>query len=101
MQSTGEKPVGPMTLRVFPGDNCQGTLYHDDGQSYDFCNGAYLRQHFPCSRAADGSITVDLAAQEGRYSAWWTTMRIENVSPGPSVPTATIFGKTTQSSTCP
>ncbi len=95
VQSTGEKPVGPITLRVFPGDNCQGILYQDDGQSYDFRNGAYFRQHFTCSRAADGSITVDLAAQEGHYSPWWTTVRIEVVGLGSSVPTATILGKPT------
>ena len=95
VQSTDEKPVGPMTLRVFPGDNCQGTLYQDDGQTYDFRKGAYLRQHFTCSRAADGSLTVSLAAQEGRYSPWWTKVRIEVVGPGSSIPTAASSGKNT------
>ena len=31
-QNTEEIPNGPLTLRVYAGDNCHGTLYQDDGK---------------------------------------------------------------------
>ena len=43
VQSTDEKPQGPLTLRVYPptapGKDCDGSLYLDDGVSYDFQEG--------------------------------------------------------------
>ncbi len=52
VQSTDEKPQGPLTLRVYPpakpGENCAGSLYLDDGVSYDFKKGDFLRVGFAC-----------------------------------------------------
>ena len=79
VQATGEKPAGPLTLRVFPGDGCEGTIYQDDGTTFDFREGAYLRQHFSCSQASDGAVTVSLAPSEGNYVPWWTSIRVEVV----------------------
>jgi alpha-glucosidase len=79
VQSTDEKPEGPLTLRVFPGDNCSGDLYQDDGKSYDFRSGAYLRLHFTCSVEADGSVIVHLPPILGNFAPWWTRVRVEIV----------------------
>ena len=52
VQSTDEKPQGPLTLRVYPptepGEDCAGSLYLDDGVSYDFRKGDFLRMGFTC-----------------------------------------------------
>ena len=90
VQATGEKPSGPLTLRVFPGDDCQGTIYQDDGTTFDFREGAYLRQHFSCSQASDGAVTVSLAASEGHYIPWWTSIRVEIVGLNSVGTTATV-----------
>ena len=79
VQSTEENPSGPLTLRVFPGENCHGELYQDDGKSYDFRKGAFLRLKFSCTVNPDGSIAVDVAAREGSFKPWWTSYRIEVV----------------------
>jgi alpha-glucosidase len=82
VQSTDEKPDGPLTLRVFApasGENCGGELYQDDGRSYNFRNGAYLRLKITCSVASDGSLTVTLPPREGRYQPWWSSIRVEAV----------------------
>ena len=79
VQSTGEKPVGALTLRVFPGDRCEGSIYQDDGQTFDFRKGDFFRQRFTCSQSPDGAVTIDLAAPEGKYRPWWTEVRIEVV----------------------
>ncbi len=78
-QSTSETPNGPLTLRVFPGSDCQGEVYVDDGKSYDFRKGEFLRQRFTCDVAADGSVTVNVAAREGKYKPWWSAYRVEIV----------------------
>jgi len=31
---TGEKPAGPIVLRVYAGDACRGSLYEDDGHTF-------------------------------------------------------------------
>ncbi|HEY1161313.1 MAG TPA: TIM-barrel domain-containing protein, partial [Terracidiphilus sp.] len=56
VQSTGEKPQGPLTLRVYPpaqpGKDCGGSLYLDDGISYAFQKGGFLRVAFNCRSTA-------------------------------------------------
>ena len=80
VQSTDEKPTGSLTLRVFPGDQCEGSIYQDDGQTFDFRRGIYFRQRFTCSQSSEGAVTVDLGAPEGSYRPWWTGVRIELVN---------------------
>ena len=79
VQSTEEKPNGPLTLRVFPGDNCNGSVYLDDGTTYDFRKGAFLRQQFSCTVASDGTVTVSAASAEGTFHPWWSSIRVEVV----------------------
>jgi len=79
VQSTDEKPDGPLTLRVFPGDNCSSDLYQDDGKSYNFRGGAFLRLHFTCTVAADGSVTVHLPPIQSTFAPWWTRVQVEIV----------------------
>ena len=81
-QSTVEKPQGPLTLRVYasPGatpETCHGSIYLDDGVSFDFRKGAYLRQSFTCSRNADGSLAINVAAREGSFKPWWSEIKLE------------------------
>ncbi|HEX4155408.1 MAG TPA: TIM-barrel domain-containing protein [Acidobacteriaceae bacterium] len=82
VESTEEKPDGPLTLRVFspaPGGACAGDLYEDDGQSYDFRRGDSLRLHITCSVDAEGVLRVSIPAPEGRFQPWWRKVRVEAV----------------------
>ncbi|MDE1163001.1 MAG: glycoside hydrolase family 31 protein [Acidobacteriaceae bacterium] len=94
VQSTSETPNGPLTLRVFPpatGEACSGDLYTDDGLTFNFRKGQFFREHFTCSAAADGSLTVTLDAPKGSFKPWFHTLRIEVV--GSKATTATLAGK--------
>ena len=60
VQSANESPKGPLTLRVYAGDNCNGSLYQDDGRTYAYKNGAFLRMKFianSCRTASDCTPT--------------------------------------------
>lgn len=100
-QSTAEVPQGPLTLRVFPlaagletqGEGCAGEVYTDDGHSFEFKKGAFARVKFTCAVAADGSVSVDIARQEGRWKPWWTQYRVEVVGFAPKANEATVDGK--------
>jgi alpha-glucosidase len=91
VQATGDTPSGPLTLRVFPpasGEPCAGDLYTDDGATYDFRHGAYLRLHLTCSLTAEGALTVNIPAREGSFKPWWTQLRIEAVGLTPKAASA-------------
>ena len=82
VQSTGEVPQGPLTLRIYTDAHstpasCHGDLYLDDGISFGFRKGAYLRRHFTCEARVDGSLQLNLSASEGSYAPWWKEMRVE------------------------
>jgi alpha-glucosidase len=91
-QSTEEKPNGPLTLRVFAGDDCHGDLYEDDGKSFDFRSGQYLRIHFACTVKADGTLQIHFGPRQGSYTPWWTQVRLETFGWAPSAKRITSTG---------
>ena len=80
-QSTAETPSGPLTLRVYPATDaatpCKGEVYADDGHSFAYRRGEFARIRFSCSLAQDGSLSVTVAPQEGKYRPWWTEYNFE------------------------
>jgi alpha-glucosidase len=76
VQSTAETPQGPLTLRVYPGKDCKGTLYMDDGRSFAYKQGSYLRMEFTCSETP-GGITVHIGPHQGSYVPWWKDVQVE------------------------
>jgi alpha-glucosidase len=75
-QSTEESPQGPLTLRVYAGDDCRGALYIDDGKSFAYTKGNYLRMSFSCAVTAEG-IEISISSHEGSFVPWWKSFRIE------------------------
>jgi alpha-glucosidase len=71
VQSTSETPRGPLELRVYPGPDCHGSLYLDDGTTFDFRKGAFLRLALACDESA-GGVTVRTAAAEGTFAPWFS-----------------------------
>ena len=64
IQSTDETPNGPLELRVYPGQPCSGSLYLDDGHTFRYQRGEFLRQTFTCQ--SDGnSVRVNFGARQG------------------------------------
>ncbi|HEV2577649.1 MAG TPA: glycoside hydrolase family 31 protein [Acidobacteriaceae bacterium] len=74
-QSTAETPQGPLTLRIYAGADCRGSLYLDDGHTFAYTRGDFLRMGFTCEVKPD-AFTLNITEQ-GPYKPWWTEIRLE------------------------
>jgi alpha-glucosidase len=78
VQSTAELPQGPLLLRVFPGPDCAGEIYQDDGTTFAYRRGEYLRMRFTCTLSPDkNELTIRVGKHEGTYPAWWSQVSVE------------------------
>jgi len=75
VQSTAETPQGPLRLDIYPGPDCRGTLYADDGHSTAFATGVFFRQAVRCSSGHAG-LRIDFAAPEGSFRPWWREIAV-------------------------
>ena len=76
VQYTGQKPEGPLELRVYPGEDCRGSLYLDDGASFDYQKGAYLRVNYTC-QVATGTVKLNISRPEGTFAPWWNQIQVQ------------------------
>jgi alpha-glucosidase len=79
VQSTAETPKGPLELDVYPGEDCRGEIYLDDGVSV---RGPSLRQHVTCSMTA-GGVSLRFAKREGSFRPWWKSIAVTIHGPRP------------------
>jgi alpha-glucosidase len=75
VENTGETPNGPLELRIYPGEDCQGSLYQDDGHSLNFEKGEFLRIKYSC-QVAEAGIKISSAIDKDGYRPWWTAAQI-------------------------
>jgi alpha-glucosidase len=75
VQSTDEKPEGPLELQVYPGADCHGSLYQDDGHTFAYQRGEILRMEFAC-QVAGPNLTITSRAVKTTYQPWWSSARI-------------------------
>jgi alpha-glucosidase len=76
VQSTDEKPQGPLTLRVYPGKDCHGSVYLDDGKTMAYTRGEFLRIEFSCAVTSSG-VELHVGERRGNYLPWWKTIHLE------------------------
>lgn len=74
VQSTSQVPDGPLEIKVYPGPNCHGSLYEDDGKSLDYQHGDFLRTSFTCSQTA-GRLNLHIDSK-GSYHPWWKQIEV-------------------------
>ena len=80
MQHTGERPVDPLVLHVYPGEG-DSWLYEDDGQSWDFLKGVSLKTHFVChTERGTGPGTVSrcfvMRECQGAFTPTYTRVQV-------------------------
>ena len=62
-------------MRVYPGQQCNGSLYLDDGHTLRYQHGEFLRQSFTC-QAEGNSVRVNFGARQGSYTPWWKNVEV-------------------------
>ena len=80
IQNTGEKPNGPLELRVYlpsvvPAQNCGGSLYQDDGHTFGYTKGEFLRVSYTCETST-GFVTVTSTVEQTGYRPWWNSIEL-------------------------
>jgi alpha-glucosidase len=92
VQNTGEKPRGPLELRVYPGADCSGSVYQDDGITFAYRQGEFFRQAFSCEVAA-GEVRLRFGAREGTWAPWWKETEIALYGWGSAKVSVTLNGR--------
>jgi alpha-glucosidase len=72
VQSTAETPSGPLQLEVYPGPDCTGEIYLDDGVSI---SGPSLQQTITCKATPNG-VSLNFGARQGTYRPWWKQIAV-------------------------
>ncbi len=67
MQFADQASIDPLTLDVYPDGTSSRPYYEDDGISFDYQHGVFLRQTFTARQGEQG-VTVEISAREGSYS---------------------------------
>jgi alpha-glucosidase len=75
VQSLSATPQGALELRVYPGPDCKGQLYWDDGHSMRRDEAAVLRQQVRCE-ATPGGLKIVFEQRHGGYRPWWSGLRV-------------------------
>ena len=79
VQYSGEKPWNDLEIRVYPGADGSFTLYEDEGDNYNYENGAYAEIPFTWD---DDTQTLTIGDRRGQFDGMLTerTFRIVKVS---------------------
>jgi len=75
VQSTAFVPEGRLELHVYPGANCFGNIYADDGVSLAYQRGSFLRQRIRCEQTPSG-LKLLFEQREGNWKPWWNGMAL-------------------------
>ena len=80
IQSTDQKPDGPLQLRVYlpsagTATNCSGSLYQDDGHTFAYQKGEYLRVSYSC-QSSSGAASLTSTVEQTGYRPWWNSIQL-------------------------
>ena len=74
VQSTSDVPKGPLELLIYPGSDCRGSLYQDDGNTLAYQHGEFLRMQFTCDANSE-SVKFNFSTAQDQYKPWWSTIK--------------------------
>jgi alpha-glucosidase len=77
MRHTGEKPVDPLILAIFPGEAGATRVYEDDGSSLGYKKNEFAWTTVRHTRQSDATQKIEILPAEGRYAGMLTERRYE------------------------
>jgi alpha-glucosidase len=66
VQYTGQAPINPLTLEIYPEGSSSREYYEDDGSSLDYQRGVFLLEKFSAAES-EGLVTITSANRKGSY----------------------------------
>jgi alpha-glucosidase (family GH31 glycosyl hydrolase) len=91
MSHTGEKPVDPLILTIFPGDSGETRVYDDEGNTPGYKQNVFTLTPVRHSRAADGARRIEILPVEGSFPGMLTQRGYEIRLPGTWPPESVTF----------
>jgi alpha-glucosidase len=67
VQYSGEAPINPLTFQVYPDGRSSREYYEDDGLSFNYRKGAFLRERLTASDQVN-ALTLSVSARQGTYT---------------------------------
>ena len=80
IHNVDETPQGPLELKVYPGPDCAGNLYMDDGNTFAYQKGEFLRTHFSCEMSS-AEVKVHIGTPEGPFHPWFKNVQVQVYGP--------------------
>lgn len=74
-QSTAIAPTGRLALHVYPGPDCRGEVYADDGVSLAYRRGRFVRQGVRCETTPQG-LRILFDQRQGEAAPWWSGLSL-------------------------
>jgi alpha-glucosidase len=63
-----------LQISVYPGPDCRGSLYQDDGKTLAYQHGEAMLMQFGCESRPD-SLLLKLSTPQAQYKPWWSEMK--------------------------
>ena len=67
MKNTGEKPVNPLILNIFPGKSGVTKAYDDEGNTNNYQKGAFVFTEINCAKNDDNRMKIVIEPVQGNY----------------------------------
>lgn len=80
VQHTGETPRGPLELHAWlpspaSREPCRGALYQDDGGTFAYREGNYLRMAYACEVSTE-EVSLRGRIEHAGFTPWWRSVRL-------------------------
>jgi alpha-glucosidase len=74
IQHTGEIPAGPLVLSIYPDNGCSGSVYSDDGHTFEYQKGVFAKFSVTCDAKSD--FAIHISKTEGSYVPWFKQLEL-------------------------
>ncbi len=88
VQSTMYVPQGNLELRVYPGPECRGLLYMDDGHTFNYKTMDHMHLSMTCTESS-----LSLQPQHGTFKPWFSNIDVVFYGAKSAPRSATLDGK--------
>ncbi|MGH9430419.1 MAG: glycoside hydrolase family 31 protein [Terriglobia bacterium] len=76
VQYVDQEPINPITFEIYPDGKSGRDYYEDDGTSFKYQQGVFMRRHIAVSSQANG-VQINFSARQGSYTPGPRTLQVK------------------------